>query len=127
VFEANLALAEFLGLDVAQTLAVNAVADIGTFCTSLIVRSPSGQITHVRNLDFAFEHVMKKLVYKAVFVQNGQIKATAPLIAGFYGAYTGSKSGAFSISYNVRETGSEYTTEVILEQLERNLDSFRQP
>jgi hypothetical protein len=46
---------------------------------------------------------MKQLVYEAILVKDGEEKARAPLIAGFYGAYTGQKQGAFSISYNVRE------------------------
>ena len=81
------------------------MADIATFCTSIIARLPNGEIIHARNLDFGYTHVMKRLVYEAIYIKDGYIQATVPVIAGFYGAYTGSKHGVFSISYNVRMSG----------------------
>ena len=97
------------------------MADIATFCTSIIARKPDGEILHVRNLDFGYADVLKRLVYEAIYVKDGTEQAKVPLIAGFYGAYTGSKHNAFSISYNVRESGKIQTDEAIMEHLERNL------
>jgi penicillin V acylase-like amidase (Ntn superfamily) len=82
---------------------VNAITEYSTYCTSIVARSDQGQISHVRNLDFAATDLMKQLVYEAVLVKDGQVKAQAPCIAGYYGAFTGHKPGMFSVSYNVRE------------------------
>jgi len=38
-YEANLVLAEFLGLDVAQTFGVSAITEISTYCTSIVARN----------------------------------------------------------------------------------------
>ena len=108
-------------------MGVNAVADMGTYCTSLLARTPDGGIIHVRNLDFMYQNVMKKLVFEAIFVKGGQVKARAPLIAGFYGAYTGTKPGVFSISYNVRESGQRFSQDSVIENFKRHLDSNRYP
>lgn len=127
-YEANFALAQFLGLDVAQTFGVSAVADLTTYCTSILARTDQGEIIHARNLDFYFTDVMKKLVYEAVLSKDGQVKAKSPLIAGFYGSYTGQKKGVFSISYNVREHASMHEMhEEVQANLQRNLDVNRVP
>lgn len=47
---------------------------------------------------------MKQLVYEAVYIKDGEERARAPSIAGYYGCYTGRKNGVFSVSYNVRRT-----------------------
>jgi len=36
---------------------------------------------------------MKKLVYEGHFIKGDELMVVAPFIAGFYGAYTGQKSG----------------------------------
>lgn len=69
-----------------------------------MARTPDGLISHVRNLDFSYTDVMMKLVYNAKLIKGGQLKAEAPTIGGFYGVYTAHKTGAYSFSYNVRET-----------------------
>lgn len=69
-----------------------------------------------------------ELVFDQVYVKDGEVKAYAPSIAGFYGAYTGQKPGIFSVSYDVRESESGgLTPSAILSNLQRNLDSNRVP
>lgn len=72
-----------------QVLTVNSVTEISTYCTSIVARTLEGGISHVRNLDFGATALMTKLVYEQVLVRDGLEKATAPSIAGYYGAYTG--------------------------------------
>lgn len=56
------------------------------------------------------------------------MRAHAPSIAGFYGAFTGQKSDGFSVSFNVRMRGdSGPTHDQLLSNLERNLDASRTP
>ena len=68
---------------------------------------------------------MKKLVYEQVLIKDGEVKARSPSIAGFYGAFTGQKNGAFSISYNVRERKTGPNHEQIMSNLNNNLDAER--
>lgn len=97
-------LAQVLNLTTLQTVTVNSISEYSTFCTSIVARTTDGLIAHVRNLDFDYTSVMKNLVYIAVLHKDGEERAVAPSIAGYYGAYTGHKPDSFSVSYNVRET-----------------------
>jgi hypothetical protein len=95
-------LASIIGMETHQTLLVNSIVDFSSFCTSIVARMSNGTIVHARNLDFDFPSIMSKLVYKAIYVKNNTVIAEAPGIAGYLGAYTGLKKGAFTITYNVR-------------------------
>ena len=79
------------------------MAEIATFCTSIIARDTNNRLIHVRNLDFYYTDVLKQLVFNAVLVRDGQIVAESPVVAGVYGTFTVRKENKFSISYNVRE------------------------
>mmetsp|Transcript_16446 Transcript_16446/g.22249 ORF Transcript_16446/g.22249 Transcript_16446/m.22249 type:complete len:86 (+) Transcript_16446:520-777(+) len=70
---------------------------------------------------------MKQLVYEAHLKKDGKVVAVSPLIAGFYGAFTGQREGAFSISYDARERKEGPTHEIIFDNLARNLDHERTP
>jgi hypothetical protein len=105
-----------------QVLTVNSVTEISTYCTSIVARTLEGGISHVRNLDFGATALMTKLVYEQVLVRDGLEKATAPSIAGYYGAYTGQVPGQWSVSYNVRETVVYPTEDVLQANLQRTLD-----
>ena len=58
-------------------------------------------------------------------MKGGVERARSPCIAGFYGAFTGQVSGAFSISYNVRKRAAGATHDQIVENLTNNLDPSR--
>jgi hypothetical protein len=117
VYEANVRLAEVLDLPIQQTVTVNSITEFSTYCTSILARSKSGQITHVRNLDFGYTEVMKKLIYTANLTKDGEVRGQSPCIAGFYGSYTGHKQGQFSASYNVRETVNVPSVEMLRQNL----------
>lgn len=70
-YEHNAALADFLGLEVAQTYGVSSITEISTYCTSIVARNTKGEIAHVRNLDFHLTDVMKQLVYEGHFYLDG--------------------------------------------------------
>ncbi len=63
-------LATVLNIDVLQTVTVNAITEYSTYCTSIVARNEDGEISHVRNLDFAATDIMKQLVYEAVLVKD---------------------------------------------------------
>ena len=73
MYEASLALATFLDLPVYQTLGVSQITEFSTFCTSIVARTLDNKIAHVRNLDFGLTNVMKRLVYDALLVKDGQV------------------------------------------------------
>ena len=104
MYEFNEVLSDVIGLDVLQTVTVSSITEVSTYCTSIVARDVNGVISHARNLDFRNTDTMKKLVYEAVIIKDGAEVARAPLIAGFYGVYTGRKPGAFSLSFNARES-----------------------
>lgn len=120
-------LAEIIGIPVVQTVTVNMITEFSTYCTSIVARNERNEIMHVRNLDFGFTTVMKRLVYEAVLTKDGLEKARSPCIAGYYGSYTGHKAGVFSVSYNVRETVRLPTVQMLLANLENTLDPTRVP
>lgn len=88
-FYAMVSLSQEIERPLEQVLTVNSVTEISTYCTSIVARTLEGGISHVRNLDFGATALMTKLVYEQVLVRDGLEKATAPSIAGYYGAYTG--------------------------------------
>ena len=53
-----------LDLELEQTIAVDSITEISTYCTSIVARTEEGLITHVRNLDFKPVDKMKTLIYE---------------------------------------------------------------
>lgn len=85
-----------------QTLLVNSVVDITSFCTSVVGRMSDGEVIHGRNLDFDFPTVLQTLVHHVYIRLNGRIIGEGACIAGYIGFYTGLRYNAFTVSYNVR-------------------------
>ena len=127
VYEAMVALSEVINRNITQTVTVNQITEFSTYCTSIVARNEAGEISHVRNLDFSATALMKQLVYVAVLVKDGEERAQAPCIAGYYGSYTGHKPDRFSVSYNVRETVVYPSMDMIFSNLERSIDSAYTP
>ena len=63
-YQAAKTLASMLDLELEQTIAVDSITEISTYCTSLVARTEDGLITHVRNLDFKPVDKMKTLIYE---------------------------------------------------------------
>lgn len=105
-------LANITGLPLWQTLLVNSVVDITSFCTSVVARMEQGTLIHGRNLDFDFPAVLQQLTYRAFLKVNEQIVGEAICHAGYIGVYTAVRYQAFSVSYNVRMLDHKNTSEI---------------
>lgn len=105
-------LANITGLPLWQTLLVNSVVDITSFCTSVVARMAQGNLIHGRNLDFDFPAVLQQLTYRAFLKVNEQIVGEAICHAGYIGVYTAVRYQAFSVSYNVRMLDHKNTSEI---------------
>ena len=119
-------LAAILELPTTQTVLVNLITEMSTFCTSIVARNQQNEIVHVRNLDLGNTANMKQLVYEGLLVKGGVERARSPMIAGLLGAYTG-KNAAFSISYNARESTAYSVPEQIEANFKNNLSPFYTP
>lgn len=111
-YQAMSALANITSLPLWQTLLVNAVVDITSFCTSVVGVMTDGTVIHGRNLDFDFPTVLQPLVYRAYISRKGVIVGEGACIAGYIGFYTAIRYGSFSISYNVRMYPHTNTSEI---------------
>jgi len=89
-------------LTMGKCVLVNALYELESWCTSIIVQQTDGKIIHARNLDFDNPDGMRKITFRANFVRNGTNVYNAVMFAGNAGVYTGMKKGAFSISENQR-------------------------
>ena len=68
---------------------------------------------------------MKKVIYEQILMKGGKEVARVAGMAPFTGVFTGRKEGAFSVSYNVRETLPDgITKEIAMENLKRNLNPY---
>lgn len=119
-------LATILGLPVQQTVMVNLITELHTFCTSIVTRNTKNEVAHVRNLDFGDTANMQRLVIEASFIKGGVERARITQIVGFLGTYTG-RSNGFSVSYNVRQSTFISINEQLNANLRRNLDPFYTP
>jgi hypothetical protein len=72
IFAAMDSLARIIGVETHQTVLVNMITEFSTYCTSLVTRTSTNEVVHVRNLDFQYTDVMKNLVIDMIFVKNGQ-------------------------------------------------------
>jgi N-acylethanolamine-hydrolysing acid amidase len=105
-------LSNIINLPLWQTLLVNAVVDITSFCTSVVAVQSDGQIIHGRNLDFDFPTVLQPLVHRVYLQVDGRIVGEGICIAGYVGLYTAIRYKAFSLSYNVRMYPHTNMTEI---------------
>lgn len=52
-------------------------------CTSIVARTPSGQLIHGRNLDFNLANVLQNLTCQVTFTRGGQTLYSAATFAGY--------------------------------------------
>ncbi len=105
-------LANITNLPLWQTLLVNAVVDITSFCTSVLAIQTDGQIIHGRNLDFDYPSVLQPLVHRVYLQINGVIIGEGICIAGYVGLYTAVRYHGFTVTYNVRMYPHTNMTEI---------------
>jgi N-acylethanolamine-hydrolysing acid amidase len=89
-------------MTMAKCILINALYEIESWCTSIIVKQSDGSIIHARNLDFDNPAGMRKVTYRVTFTKDGEYAYDAVMFAGNCGVYTGIKAGAYSISENQR-------------------------
>jgi len=75
-------------------------------CTSILAQTPDGKILHARNLDFwdgmGFTDSLKDMACDIDWQKGGKTIFTTSSFAGFIGALSGAKRGAFSVTINTR-------------------------
>jgi len=75
-------------------------------CTSILAQTPDGKILHARNLDFwdgmGFTDSLKDMAVEIDWQRGGKTIFTTSSFAGFIGALSGIKRGAFSVTINTR-------------------------
>jgi len=103
-FEEVEGISDTLGRPLAEVLLLNYFYDFTAFCTSIVARTPEGSIIHGRNQDYAFPDTMRRITFVAQFEKGGQPLFEAIMFGGSIGIYTGIKHGAFSVSFNARNT-----------------------
>lgn len=82
---------------------INILHELDAWCTSIVAEVQEG-IIHSRNLDFFHADKLRKIIYRAHFVNNNEKKFEAVMFALGPGVVTAMKPGAFSISENTRRS-----------------------
>jgi N-acylethanolamine-hydrolysing acid amidase len=96
-------MAKYMNMNVNLLLIIQFVYDLSSFCTSIIVAEPeTGDVIHLRNLDFANPAMMRNITYEGWFYRDNKLLYRATMFAGMNGVMTGERPNAFSISLNSR-------------------------
>jgi hypothetical protein len=64
VYAFSQVLADVTGIQTYEALIINDVIILSSFCTSIVARKESGDLVHVRNLDFDRPELLQSLVSK---------------------------------------------------------------
>ncbi|XP_038647645.1 N-acylethanolamine-hydrolyzing acid amidase-like isoform X2 [Scyliorhinus canicula] len=99
-----------LGLKLGDGLLINLFYEISGFCTSIVAQDSGGNIYHGRNLDYAFNDILRSLTVDLQFVKHGQIVYKGTTFIGFVGLWTGQSPNKFTISGNSRVRGDWWET-----------------
>ena len=96
-------MARYANINPNLLLIIQFVYDLSSFCTSILVTEPkTGNVIHVRNLDFLNPGIMREITYEGWFYRKDKLLFKATMFAAMNGVMTGEKSEAFSISLNSR-------------------------
>lgn len=103
------------GFDFSEILMFNILYELSVACTSILAQDKDGNVYHGRNADFglmgginkdtltwALTESMKHDVIDVTFTRDGDDLYKITTFAGYLGALTASKPGAFSLSVNSR-------------------------
>jgi len=104
------------GFDLSEVFVFNIMYELSVACTSIVAQDSDGNVFHGRNADFglmgglnrdtltwALTESMKHNVIDVTFTRDGGDLYKITTFAGYRGALTASKPGAFSLSVNSRE------------------------
>jgi len=101
--------------------------ELSDACTSIVAQDANGKILHARNLDFGeglgFTATLKEVTFIADFQKNGKTLFVGTTFAGYIGAASPMRPGAFSITINTRfypEGFYEIFYEIIAAMIEKN-------
>jgi N-acylethanolamine-hydrolysing acid amidase len=96
-------MAKYMNINVNLLLVIQFVYDLSSFCTSIVVAEPvTGNVIHLRNLDFANPAMMRNITYEGWFYRDEKLLFRSTMFAGMNGVMTGERPNAFSISLNSR-------------------------
>lgn len=96
-------ISEALGIDFYKAFLANYFVEIDSFCSSAIVRLPSGELVNVRNTDYYTPKDYQLITYFAKWERNSTHIFTSLNGAGVTGVYSAVKEGKFSVSFNSRK------------------------
>ena len=68
--------AKGLNMSLANTVLLNILYDVTTFCTSIIAQDTHGNIFHGRNLDYQFTETLRNLTFISNFQRKGKLSQT---------------------------------------------------
>jgi len=119
--------AESLGIPEGFLALANLGYEVSDDCTSIVAQDVNGKILHARNLDFGeglgFTATLKKIAFISDWRSGGKTVFMATSFAGYVGALSSMKPGAFSITIDTRfypEGVYEIFLEVIAAITEKN-------
>jgi hypothetical protein len=86
----------------------NIAYELTDLCTSIVAQTTSGQILHVRNLDFGagmgFTDLLRNMTFSVDFVRNGTVVYRGASYAGIVGLLSVMRPGAFAITVDTKFT-----------------------
>jgi len=95
-----------LGIPVGWASLFNLGYEVSDACTSIVAQNTDGNIIHARNLDFwagmGFTDSLKDMTFIADYQTGGKTLFKTTGFAGYVGALSGIKPGAFSVTINTR-------------------------
>ena len=91
------------GLDLGWVVTYNLFYEITAFCTSIVAQHRNGTIFHGRNLDYGVPG-LRNVTIDVSFTKGGKELFRTVTYAGYVGALTGVRGGAFSLSVDERDT-----------------------
>jgi len=95
-----------LGIPLGWATLFNIGYEVSDACTSIVAQTTDGTIIHGRNLDFwagmGFTDSLKDMTYIADFQTKGKTLFKTTTFAGFSGALSGIRPGAFSVTIDTR-------------------------
>lgn len=133
VIEELTGVADVLDMSLADVVLVNLFFEITPFCTSIVAQSSEsggGKLLHARNLDFGFgvkrmSDDLRKIAIDVEFTRAGERVYVMTTFAGYVGAATGMRGGAFSITANEREMTGPVPVPNLLKSLLNLVNAIR--
>jgi hypothetical protein len=84
-------------------------AGVSGLCTSVVAKTPQGDVMHGRNLDWNIPATLREMVIDVDFQRNNKTVFTGTGLAGFVGLFNGMVPGdkGWSVSLDARGKGGK--------------------